>query len=52
MNISTEATDDVVLAFLWLTLHDDYRVWKGLCSTGFTTGVSLATRSIKRNQWS
>ncbi len=30
MNISTEATDDVVLALLWLTLHDDYRVWKGV----------------------
>ncbi|EEE1293633.1 hypothetical protein CB343_003118 [Salmonella enterica subsp. diarizonae] len=29
MNINTEAIDDVVLALLWLTLHDDYRAWKG-----------------------
>ncbi len=29
MNINTDAIDDVVLALLWLTLHDDYRAWKG-----------------------
>lgn len=29
MNINTEAIDDVVLALLWLTLHDDNRAWKG-----------------------
>ncbi|EAO0951636.1 hypothetical protein FZH48_25805 [Salmonella enterica] len=28
MNINTEVIDDVVLALLWLTLHDDYRAWK------------------------
>ncbi len=29
MNINTDAIDDVVLVLLWLTLHDDYRAWKG-----------------------
>lgn len=29
MDTNTEATDDVVLAFLWLTLNDDNRAWKG-----------------------
>ncbi|EAA8386657.1 hypothetical protein OZ379_000630 [Salmonella enterica] len=29
MDINTEAIDDVVLALLWLTLHDYDRAWKG-----------------------
>lgn len=29
MNINTEAIDEVVLALLYLTLHDHYRAWKG-----------------------
>ncbi|HAT1685165.1 TPA: hypothetical protein I8Y21_006000 [Klebsiella oxytoca] len=29
MSINTEAIDDVVLALLRLTLHDDDRAWKG-----------------------
>ncbi|EAA6843618.1 hypothetical protein FPC62_10795 [Salmonella enterica] len=28
MDINTEAIDDVVLALLWLTLHDYDRAWK------------------------
>lgn len=28
MDIKTEAIDDVVLALLWLTLHDYDRAWK------------------------
>lgn len=31
MNINTEMTDDVVLALLRLTLHNDNRAWKGFC---------------------
>ncbi|EJI0209638.1 hypothetical protein WDI34_004882 [Salmonella enterica subsp. enterica] len=29
MNINTEAIDEVVLALLWLTLHDYGLAWKG-----------------------
>ncbi len=29
MGIDTEKIDDVVLALLWLTLHDERRAWKG-----------------------
>ncbi|KWR88158.1 DUF6429 family protein [Cupriavidus sp. IDO] len=29
MNINTEAIDEMVLALLYLTLHDRYRAWKG-----------------------
>ncbi|WP_062643731.1 DUF6429 family protein [Caballeronia arationis] len=30
MNINTEAIDEAALALLYLTLHDQYRAWKGL----------------------
>lgn len=30
MNIDTDAIDDVVLALLYLSLHDQHRAWKGL----------------------
>jgi hypothetical protein len=29
MNINTDAIDEVTLALLYLTLHDQYRAWKG-----------------------
>ena len=29
MNINTDAIDEVCLALLYLTLHDQYRAWKG-----------------------
>ena len=29
MNINTDAIDEVSLALLYLTLHDQYRAWKG-----------------------
>ncbi|MCX8279706.1 DUF6429 family protein [Phyllobacterium sp. 0TCS1.6C] len=29
MEIDDEKIDDVVLALLWLTLHDERRAWKG-----------------------
>jgi hypothetical protein len=29
MEIDTEKIDDMVLALLWLTLHEDDRAWKG-----------------------
>ena len=29
MNINTDAIDEVALALLYLTLHDQYRAWKG-----------------------
>jgi Domain of unknown function (DUF6429) len=29
MNINTDAIDEVVLALLYLTLHDQSRAWKG-----------------------
>jgi hypothetical protein len=30
MNINTDAIDEAALALLYLTLHDQYRAWKGL----------------------
>jgi hypothetical protein len=30
MKIDTDAIDEVVLALMYLTLHDGYRAWKGL----------------------
>ena len=30
MNINTDAVDEAALALLYLTLHDQYRAWKGL----------------------
>ena len=30
MNINTEEIDEAALALLYLTLHDQYRAWKGL----------------------
>ena len=29
MDIDEDKVDDAVLALLYLTLHDEYRVWKG-----------------------
>ena len=29
MSLNTDKIDDAVLALLYLTLHDDYRAWKG-----------------------
>jgi hypothetical protein len=29
MALDTDKIDDAVLALLYLTLHDDYRAWKG-----------------------
>jgi hypothetical protein len=29
MNINTDAIDEAALALLYLTLHDQYRAWKG-----------------------
>ena len=29
MEIDTDKIDEMVLALLWLTLHDDVRAWKG-----------------------
>ena len=29
MDYDTDKIDDMVLALLWLTLHEDYRAWKG-----------------------
>jgi hypothetical protein len=29
MDIDTDKIDDVVLALLYLTLHDEFRAWKG-----------------------
>ena len=29
MALNTEKIDDTALALLYLTLHDDYRAWKG-----------------------
>ncbi|EIM30932.1 hypothetical protein U0023_27905 (plasmid) [Microvirga lotononidis] len=29
MEIDHDKIDETVLALLWLTLHDDYRAWKG-----------------------
>jgi hypothetical protein len=29
MEIDTDKIDDMVLALLWLTLHDEDRAWKG-----------------------
>jgi hypothetical protein len=29
MTINTDAIDEVALALLYLTLHDQYRAWKG-----------------------
>ena len=29
MPLNTDKIDDAVLALLYLTLHDDYRAWKG-----------------------
>ncbi|MGF6872873.1 hypothetical protein OKW35_002345 [Paraburkholderia sp. MM5477-R1] len=31
MNIDTDAIDEVALALLYLTLHDQCRAWKGFC---------------------
>ena len=30
MKINTDAIDEAALALLYLTLHDQYRAWKGL----------------------
>ena len=30
MPIDTDKIDDTALALLYLTLHDDYRAWKGM----------------------
>ena len=30
MPLNTDKIDDTALALLYLTLHDDYRAWKGL----------------------
>ena len=43
MNINTEAIDEAALALLYLTLHDQYRAWKGLdwdVSIAFTKRAS------------
>jgi hypothetical protein len=29
LDYDREKVDEIVLALLWLTLHDDYRAWKG-----------------------
>ena len=29
MNYDTDKIDDMVLALLWLTVHDEVRAWKG-----------------------
>ena len=34
MTINTDAIDEVALALLYLTLHDQYRAWKGYPTGG------------------
>jgi len=37
MATNKDKIDDTALALLYLTLHDGYRAWKGLCSAVCTT---------------
>ena len=54
MEIDTDKIDDMVLALLWLTLHEDNRAWKGhdwdamdrLFQKGFIFDPKSKTKSV------
>ena len=42
MQIDTDKVDEAVLAVLYLTLHDEYRAWKGIDWDGWIGCTSRA----------